>query len=532
MLLVTAEAMRALEARTFQTGCATGIELMARAGVGVVDAVERRWGTVLGLRALVCCGTGNNGGDGFVAARRLRERGAAVRVVIAGDPSRIGGDAKTALESMRGAGIEPQHAAGEDALRAIAAAHDRWDFAFDALLGTGARGAPEGAIADAVQVLREIDEVGTPVVAIDLPTGVDADTGAIARRAVRAELTVTFGEPKRGHLLFPGRAFVGALEVVDIGLAPLVPGDPVALVRVTTAADVAALVPRRDPRAHKGRTGRVLVIGGSLGLTGAVTMTARAASRAGAGYVTVAVPESLHDAVAAQLDSQIPLVCPETTSRALAPAAYEHLADAFARADVVALGPGLSLDPESAALARRIALETPLPVVIDADALTALAADPSQLARAAGPRVLTPHLGEMSRLTKATAEALEESRIDAPRAWAAAWRATVLLKGAPTVTAGPDARTWVNPTGNPGMAMAGMGDVLTGVVAALLAQGLAPTDAAMAGAYVHGEAGDRVAARLGGLGMLPSDVTAALPETLAALARMSDAGRGRGSARP
>jgi NAD(P)H-hydrate epimerase len=320
-------------------------------------------------------------------------------------------------------------------------AHDRWDFAFDALLGTGARGAPEGAIADAVQVLREIDEAGTPVVAVDLPTGVDADTGAIARRAVRAELTVTFGEPKRGHLLYPGRAFVGALEVVDIGLAPLVPGDPVALVRVTTAADVAALVPRRDPRAHKGRTGRVLVIGGSLGLTGAVTMTARAASRAGAGYVTVAVPASLHDAVAVQLDSQIPLVCPETTARALAPAAYERLADAFARADVVALGPGLSLDPESAALARRVALETPLPVVIDADALTALAADPSQLARAAGPRVLTPHLGEMSRLTKATAEALEESRIDAPRAWAAAWRATVLLKGAPTVTAGPDART-------------------------------------------------------------------------------------------
>jgi NAD(P)H-hydrate epimerase len=260
----------------------------------------------------------------------------------------------------------------------------------------------------------------------------------------------------------------------------------------------------------------VLVIGGSEGLTGAVTLAARAASRAGAGYVRVAIPRSLHDVLASKLTEQMPLACAESPSRALAPAAFDRIAEAIARADAVALGPGLSRDPGAAELARRIAAEATKPLVIDADALHALAGASERPASAA-PRVLTPHLGEMSRLTGLAPEALEATRIDAPREWSQRWNSVVVMKGAPTVTAAPDGRAVVNPTGNPGMATAGMGDVLTGTIAAWIAQGLAPFDAATLAVYVHGAAGDRIAAVRGMLGLIASDVAEALPLVLKTL---------------
>ncbi len=529
MLLVTAEAMRALDERTIAGGHATGPELMRRAGEGVVEAIERRYGSLLGLRALVLCGTGNNGGDGMIAARRLRERGAMPRLVVAGDPKRMSGDAAAARDEAEAAGLAITAAGDDAALRAVARSHDHWDFALDALLGTGARGAPEGVIAEAVQLLRELDETGTRVIAVDLPTGVDADTGAIARRAVRADLTVTFGSPKRGHVLYPGRAFAGTLEVVDIGLAAPEPGDPAASVTLATSAEMAHWLPRRDPRAHKGSAGRVLVVGGSAGLAGAVCLTARAASRAGAGYVHVAIPESLLVVVAVKLTEQVLVPCPETPARSLAVTAWDTLAPLFERVDVVAIGPGLSRDDASAALARRIASECPKPVVVDADALSALVNDPALVSATAGARVLTPHLGEMSRLTGIDVARLEATRIDVARPYAAQWQATILLKGAPTVIVAPDGRTLVNPTGNPGMATQGMGDVLTGVVAALMAQGIGAFEATGLAAWVHGVAGDRVAGRLGARGMTAGDVVEALPESLRALEQERDAATARGA---
>jgi NAD(P)H-hydrate epimerase len=522
MLLLTAEDMRALDRAAIESGRATGRELMHRAGTGVVEAIERRWGSLLGLRALVLCGTGNNGGDGFVAARELERRGALARVVVLGDPARIRGDAREYFAALEGAGFTVQTAATESDLARIRAGEDRWDYALDALLGTGAHGAPEGAIAAGVQALRELDEAGTRVVAVDLPTGVSADTGEIARRAVRADLTVTFGAPKRGHVLYPARAFVGALEVVDIGLGAPPEDSEASRVSLATDLEMAHRLPRRDPRAHKNAVGRVLVVGGSPGLTGAVALAARAASRAGAGTVRVAVPLSLHDILEIKLTEEMTIPCPETSARTLAESAAVGLEQALEQCDVVALGSGLSRHPESAALARRLALECPKPVVIDADGLNALAEDPARLLRAAGPRVLTPHLGEMSRLTRRDPPALEARRIDAAREWARAWGVFVVLKGAPTVTASPDGRAIVNPTGNPGMATAGMGDVLTGIIAALIGQGLSPFDAASLGAFVHGRAGDRVARTRGPVGLTAGDVAEALPRTLRALHRVHD----------
>ena len=450
MLLVTAEEMRRLDRATIEGGHASGETLMERAGAGVVEEMERRFGTQLGMRVL--------------------------------------------------------------------ASRDQWDFALDALLGTGARGLPEGIVAAGVQALRSLDDAGTRVVAVDLPTGVNADTGTVARRAVRADLTVTFGAPKRGQFLFPGRAFVGSLEVVDIGLAMDVTGAfPVSL---ATAADMAALLPARDPRAHKSSVGRVLVIGGSAGLTGAVALAARAASRAGAGYVQAAVPRSLGDVLEVKLTEEMTFPMPETSERTLSMAALEPLLARIAAADVVTLGSGLSRHGEAAELARRVARETERRLVIDADGLNAFEGHGERLRELRVERVLTPHLGEMHRLCGIDPAALEARRIDAAREWAERWGSVLVLKGAPTVTVSAKGIATVNPTGNPGMATAGTGDVLTGTIAALLAQGLSCYDAARLGVYVHGMAGDIAAGEKGQLGLTASDLLEALPTALLALTRL------------
>ncbi|HET7225997.1 MAG TPA: NAD(P)H-hydrate dehydratase [Candidatus Eisenbacteria bacterium] len=522
MLLVTAAEMRALDDATITGGHATGEALMERAGRGVADAMERRYGSPLAMRVLVVCGVGNNGGDGFVAARHLRARGAVTTAGIAGARARVKGDALAHLRRLEQDGVRVAEWPDEAALRAAVAAFDHWDFALDAVLGTGARGAPESVAAVAVQVMRELDDGGTRVVAVDLPTGVDADTGAVARRAVRADLTVTFGCAKRGHVLYPGRAFAGALEVVDIGLAPP-PADAAGFrFQLATAAGIADLLPVRDPRAHKGSTGRVLVVGGSRGLSGAPAMVARAATRAGAGYVQLAVPEAIADLLAIKLWEQMPFGVAGTSEGGLAASAFDAIAERAQRADVVALGPGMWRGDEAAALARRLVRELDRPIVLDADGINAFAGHVDELANARARVVLTPHLMELSRLTGVAVDAIEATRLDTAREWAGRTRSALVLKGAPTVTASPDGTATVNATGNAGLATAGTGDVLTGVIAALIGQGLSPYDSARAGVYVHGLAGDRAAAARGAIGLQARDVVEELPLALQTLARVRD----------
>ncbi|MBI1798797.1 MAG: NAD(P)H-hydrate dehydratase [Candidatus Eisenbacteria bacterium] len=523
MRLLTSQAMRALDRATIESGRASGETLMERAGLGVARAMERRYGPMLGLRVLALCGVGNNGGDGFVAARHLAERGARVCVVLLAPRAAVRGDALIHLGRYEAeCGDVAIATCGTDVERE-AAAFDAWDFALDALLGTGSRGEPEGLMATGVEVLRTLDELGTRVVAVDLPTGVSADSGAIARRAVRADLTVTFGAPKRGHFLYPGRAFTGALEVVDIGLADPPAGDPDYAVEVATHEGLAPGVAVRDPRAHKGSVGRVLVIGGSAGLTGAVALAARAATRAGAGYVQMLVPASLADLLEAKLTEEMTLAAPETPARTLAGAASAIALEKAAAADAVVLGPGLSREGESLELVRRLTREIAKPMIVDADALFAFVDEPLALRDPAGARIVTPHLGEMSRLTGLDAAALDLDRIDAARRWAREWNVVVLLKGAPTVTAAPDGRATVNPSGNPGMATAGAGDVLAGAIAALVAQGLEPYEAACLGAYIHGMAGDLRAQQIGQQGIAAGDLAELLPNALFELAKHRDA---------
>ena len=522
--LVTAAEMRELDRATIEGGHATGEALMERAGAGVAEAMERRYGPALALRVLVLCGTGNNGGDGFVAARHLRARGAETLVGLIGERARVRGEALAHLERLEREGATAVEIGSEETLARLVATHARWDFALDALLGTGSRTGLEGMIAAAVQALRDLDDAGTHVVAVDLPTGVHPDTGEIARRAVRADLTVTFGAPKRGQWLYPGRAFVGALEVVDIGLSRADEARfPVGL---AVGLGIADLLPAREPRAHKGSAGRVLVVGGSPGLLGAVTLAARGATRAGAGYVQCVVPESLHDILEITLTSEMTIPAPETRARTLARLALDPIAGRAERADAMLVGSGLARDPESAALARALVAARAIPMVLDADGLNAYEGSEGFDARSGAPLVLTPHLGEMARLTGDTPASLEARRIDAAREWAARWKAVLVLKGAPTVTAAPDGRATVNPTGNPGLATAGTGDVLAGMIAAFLAQRLDPYDAARAAVYVHGLAADRLAAGQGALGLDAGDVAEALPGAMHELTRTRDEIRG------
>uniref|UniRef100_A0A832MKK6 Bifunctional NAD(P)H-hydrate repair enzyme n=1 Tax=Eiseniibacteriota bacterium TaxID=2212470 RepID=A0A832MKK6_UNCEI len=526
MLLLTASQMRALDRATIAAGV-PGATLMERAGAGVAAALEARYGPPLALRVLVLAGPGHNGGDGFVAARHLHAAGAAVRVGLVGARDRVAGDARVHLARLEAAGVAVEPADTEEAIARLVGGTDGWEFALDALLGTGAEGEPRGAIAAAVQALRELDERGTRVVAVDLPTGVSADTGAIARRAVRADLTVTFGAAKRGHWLYPGRAFCGALEVVDIGLLPPADRAAEAPVEVLTEAEAAALVPVRDPRAHKGSVGRVVVVGGATGLSGAVALAARAATRAGAGYVQCCVPRGLNDVLEVKLTEEMTIPCAEGAARALAPAALASVRDALARADAMLLGSGLSRDPGAAALARALLDARAVPTVLDADGLNAVDGAALAAATAGAPLVLTPHVGEMARLTGLSTAEVEAGRIDLAIEWARRWGAVVVLKGAPTVTAAPDGFAAVNPTGNPGLATAGTGDVLAGAIAALLAQGLTPWDAARLGVYAHGLAGDAAAAAQGVHGMNAGDVLEELPRALRTLARARDAAIGR-----
>lgn len=520
MFLLTAAEARAVDQATLASGVAH-VDLMERAGRGVADALERRWGSPLAMRVLVLAGPGDNGGDGFVAARVLAGRGARVTVAVCAPEDRIAGSARTMLERLRVTRATLAFPADPAALAALVAAVEGWDFVVDALLGTGAEGAPRGLVAHACGLANAARAGGARVLAVDLPTGVASDDGTAAANAVRADASVTFGHPRRGHWLWPGRGFRGALEVVDIGLveprlASLVPAE------LATARSLAPLVPRRDPRAHKGSAGRVLIAGGAPGMTGALVLAARAAARAGAGYVRVAAPASLQDVLASHLLEPMVVACGEDHTRTLTTTALATIVAEAERADAVALGGGLSTRPHAAALARELAARLARPLVLDADALTALAPAADLLVPALklapAPRVLTPHLGEMARLTGLPTAELEARRIDAARGWAQRWGATLLLKGSPTVVAAPDGRVSVNPTGSPALATAGTGDVLTGLLAALLAQGLAPYDAARVAAWVHGHAGDLAERATGALGVIASDVVERLPQSLADLA--------------
>jgi hydroxyethylthiazole kinase-like uncharacterized protein yjeF len=508
-----AETMRAVDRWAIEEQGVAGLDLMERAGAGVARAVER---VAPDGPVTVVCGKGNNGGDGLVAARLLRDAGRHVTVVCAASPEELSGDARANLDRLQGegpvrlSGIAWAKGSGgvyETAVIGAAGAFAQATVVVDALLGTGFKGEPKGGVAEAIDA---VNGAGAPVVvSVDVPSGVDASTGVVSGRAVRAAVTVTFHAAKPGLWVHPGKAHAGEVEVIDIGIPRGAPGG--AAIGLVDSSVLDAL-PRRGAASTKFSSGHVLVAGGSRGLTGAPRMAAQAAMRAGAGYVTACVPASMQAILASGGPPELMTRGLPDDDDGLTVEGVASVLDAGERGGALALGPGLGRGDGAVAFARALAREAKVALVLDADGLNAHAGRLGDLAGRGAPTVLTPHAGELGRLLELDSDEIERERLRCVRAAAEQARAVVVLKGDDTLIADPSGRVAVSPGGSPALATAGTGDVLTGVIAALLAQGLEAFTAAAAGVWLHAAAGREAARRQGAAeGVVASDVIAALP---------------------
>jgi ADP-dependent NAD(P)H-hydrate dehydratase / NAD(P)H-hydrate epimerase len=491
--LPDAETMRGVDRWAIEERGVSGLDLMERAGARVARAVEVH--AADGAIA-VLCGKGNNGGDGLVVARLLREAGREVTVVCA-PPADYGGDAAENLRRLPG----EQPLALDAADAAIASA----SLIVDALLGTGFSGEPRGEVSKAIDA---INASAADVVAVDVPSGVDASTGAVAGSAVRAAVTVTFHAAKPGLWIMPGKEHAGEVHTVEIGIPR---GAPLVARVGLTDPSVREQLPKRAASSTKFASGQVLVAGGSRGLTGAPQMAAKASMRAGAGYVIACVPASLQETLAAAATAELMTLGLEEQDGSLANAAVASVLEQIKPGGALALGPGLGRSDGAVAFALALALEAKAPLVLDADGLNAHAGRLGDLKARDGVTVLTPHAGELGRLLELQSSEIERERLRHVRAAAERSGAIVVLKGDDTLIAEPEGRVAVSRGGSPALATAGTGDVLTGVIAALLAQGLDAFTAATAGVWLHAAAGREAARRQGAPeGVIAGDVIEAL----------------------
>ena len=489
--LPAAGQMRAVDAWAIEDQGVPSLDLMERAGTGVARIVAER---VPDGRIAVVCGKGNNAGDGLVAARVLREEGREVAVLCVAPPEEFEGDPRVNLERLPGdppAGFEP------DALRGAAGV-------VDALLGTGFAGAPREPVAGAIEAINRVEG---GVVAVDVPSGVDASSGRVEGAAVRADATASFHAAKPGLYIAPGKACAGEVRVLDIGIPR---GAPMAADVGLVLPAVLAEVPRRETASTKFSEGAVMVVGGSRGLTGAPCLACESAARAGAGYVTALVPESLNLVFELRLLEMMTRPLPDRDG-ALGAGALEQVLEAAPRADALVLGPGLGRSQETLELARALASRLETPLLLDADGLNAHAGRLGDLAGRPAPTVLTPHAGELGRLLGIESRAVESDRLGHVREAATAAGSIVVLKGDDTLVAEPGGRVGVSAGRAPGLATAGTGDVLSGAIGAMLAKDVDPFTATCAGVHLHAAAGRRAAGRLGPDGVIARDVIEALP---------------------
>ncbi|MBU4385443.1 MAG: NAD(P)H-hydrate dehydratase [Actinobacteria bacterium] len=509
MRVVTPGEMARIDRAMIEDEGIPGLTLMENAGEAVarvaMDILSREGGGTVAI----WCGKGNNGGDGLVVARLLSGAGVDVTVFLLADPEELSPDARTNLERLSGLTVEVVRVSEDGGLERFEGMAPRPTLVLDAIFGTGFSGRARGIFEAAI---GSINSAGCPVLAVDIPSGVSGETGEVAGAAVRADRTVTLAAVKVGLVQYPGAGLAGSMEVAGIGIPRrLIDSVPKSRIYLTNGEDALALLPRRAPDAHKWQSGSVLVIGGSPGMSGAVAMCARACLRAGAGIVTAGVPEGLGGILEVKLTEVMTRPLPQTPRGALSLESANEITELSRRFDVLALGPGMSGDPQAAQLVRELVKTVEKPVILDADGLNAMAGHSRVMEEREPPLVLTPHPGEMARLVGGSSAEVQADRVAIATDAAARWGAVVVLKGAGTVIAEPGGIVNINATGNPGMATAGMGDVLTGCIAALMAQGLGAFEAAVAGAYCHGYAADLAAQMDAMIGLVAGDVIRHLP---------------------
>jgi len=509
--IVTAEEMKALDQAAIEEYGIPGLVLMENAGHHVVEVVKQVLGDVRDKVVTIFIGKGNNGGDGLVIARHLLNMGAEIKLLALGNVEEITGDAAVNLEIWRKQGQKIYSIHRGDGINIVRLILLNTDLIVDAIYGTGLRGKVPEKVGRIIEVLNSS---GKPIVAVDVPSGLEASNGKVDGPCIQAAHTVTFGLPKLGLILEPGAGYVGRLHIADISIPSVLVEKKGPLRYLITPELVREWLPPRPTGAHKGTFGRVLIVAGSRGMTGAACLAGEASLRAGAGLVTVAVPETLHDIVEMKLTEVMTAPLPDDGKGCLCGEAGQAILSLLENKDVLVIGPGLSSEPGVAALVKELLPSIGVTSVLDADALNALAGAGELLRKIQAPVIITPHPGEMARLVGTSIGEIQGDRLTTVSKAALDWDAVVLLKGARTVVADPGGAIYINPTGNPGMATAGSGDVLAGTIAALAGQGLDPSRAAAAGAYLHGLAGDLAAREKGMMGLVAGDLVLTLPEAI------------------
>lgn len=506
--IVTPAEMQEIDRRTIQEFKIAGEVLMENAGNAVFKTIEDTFDDLPQKNIFVFCGKGNNGGDGFVIARLLKENGADPKVFVIGNLDNIKMDARIHFNKLIAAGVEPVFISETFDLP-----QQGPDLVIDALLGTGARGPLENELLKFVEEInRWREECGSYVVAVDIPSGLNGETGRVENIAVKADVTVTMGLPKTGLLFGNGKQFTGRLHIADIGFPESQTlSDKFALVEKT---DIRKLFKPRKYDAYKYDFGKILIIAGSKGMSGAAFLTAKAALRIGAGLVKVAIPKSVAHVIENTLPEAMTLRMEETQDGTFTLATKDSLLDYMSWADAVAIGPGISQQAETLELISELLKNLDRPAVVDADAIIALAGQFELIRSVPSEIVFTPHLGEFAAFTQTLKDKILLDRVSQLKFFSRKLNKTILLKGSPTVIAGPYEQVFVNSTGNPGMATAGSGDVLTGIIAGLLGQGLSSEQAAYAGAYVHGLAGDLAKNEKTEMGLIASDIIDFIPGAL------------------
>ncbi len=511
MYLVTAAEIQKMDEETIRSFGIPGRVLMENAGRGATRILLENFPDIQSKSLGILAGRGNNGGDGFVVARYAAQQGIAVCVYLLAAADRVAGDARANLDLLSALKVPVIEIPDAERLADRTAAMAQHSIWVDAVFGTGLNSDIRGHFRDAIDLVNSFNR---PVLAIDIPSGINADNGQVCGTSIQAELTVTFAFPKIGHVTFPGMNSVGSLEVIDIGIPPHITDAVAPRQMLTTRAVVSRNLVQRPPDAHKGDTGHLLVIAGSTGKSGAAAMTCLAAMRTGAGLVSLGAPASLNAVLETMLVEVMTAPLAETSVGGLAESALDQIAGLLAGKRCVAIGPGLGTAAATGQVVRKLIRKCEQPMVIDADGLNLIAGHDKILAKLQVPAVLTPHPGEMARLTGLSTTRIQHDRVNCARDFATATGAILVLKGAGTVVAMPNGKVHVNTTGNSGMASGGMGDVLTGIIAGLITQGYSPETAAVAGVYLHGAASDALAAAGKPVGYLASDVIKQIPGQL------------------
>ena len=517
MKVVTSEEMRRIDKKTIEEYGIPGSVLMERAGLAVVSKIKETFGR---RKTIVVSGSGNNGGDGLVVARNLHNEGWDTVVFLAGKVEDLKGDALLQYSIARKYGVDIRPV--KELLTNYASIITRHSIIIDALLGTGLSKNVTGTLSE---VIRLLNRSKVPIISVDIPSGISSDSGHVMGEAIRAAYTITFGIPKRGHLLYPGAQYTGKLFIEDIGFPKeLIMSDKLNI-ELLTRYGVSPLVPVRQKYSHKGNYGHTLIVAGSKGKTGAALMAAKACLMSGAGLVTIGVPESLADIFQSRVTEEMTLILPDKSDGTLSEKASKIVLSFLEdKADIIAIGPGIGVSADTRKLLEVLIKNCRKPMVIDADGINSLEGNRKVFEKVKAPVILTPHPGEMARLLNpsdptyqggrgvtVSVQVIEKDRINIAISFAKETGVYLVLKGVPTIIAEPKGRAYINSTGNPGMASAGTGDVLTGLISGFLSQGLQPLHASILGVYMHGLAGDIAASEKGEHPLIATDIINKIP---------------------